>query len=172
MKLYEIIKNNSWLSVQFVLLQLYPDDKKNAVEYERIFNDLQLMEPLFCDISILLNNVHDDFDNSSYVDVSGRHNNPKDNPDEHTDLLGLEFTSWKKWLGMDIDKNALSEFTELEIIAHCLYEMTVISFEEKEIQAELGRLKRTVEEYENMTEEERRKQTTSFDDLLKELDDD
>ena len=73
---------------------------------------------------------------------------------------------------MDIDKNTLQDFTELEIIAHCLYEMTFIDFEEEEIQAEMDKLKDIADEYKNMTEEEKKENTISLDDLLKDLDDD
>lgn len=59
----------------------------------------------------------------------------------------------------------------LEVIVHCLYEMTFISFDQEKIQAELDDLKRTVDEYEKMSPEERKANTTSLDDFLKELDD-
>ena len=48
--------------------------------------------------------------------------------------------------------------------------MTFISFDEGEIQADLDNLKRTVDEYEKMSPEERKANTTSLEDFLKELD--
>jgi len=168
MKLNDLINSNFWLSVKIVLLQLYPNEKKNISAYEQIFNDLKFMEPVAGDISIVLSNEHDDFDKSEYVDVSGRENNPKENSNELTDSLAIEFTPWNEWLGMDIDKDTLQDFTELEIIAHCLYEMTFIGFEEEEIQEKMSNMKREMEDYNNMTEEEKRKSTTSFDDLFDE----
>ena len=172
MKFKDLIRTNFWLSIEMVLLQLYPDEKKNISAYKQIFNDLKFREPVAGDISIVLSNENDDFDNSSYVDVSGRDNNPKENADILTDALAIEFTPWNEWLGMDIDKNTLQDFTELEIIAHCLYEMTFIDFEEEEIQAEMDKLKDIADEYKNMTEEEKKENTISLDDLLKDLDDD
>ena len=167
MKFTDLIKTNVWLSIEIVLLQLYPDEKKNISAYEQIFNDLKFMEPVPDNISIVLSNEKDDFDNSGYVDVSGRDNNPKENTDTLTDALAIEFTPWNEWLGMEIDKDTLHDFTELEIIAHCLYEMTFAGFEEEEIQAEMDKLKGIADEYKNMSDEEK-KNLPSIDDLLDE----
>jgi len=48
--------------------------------------------------------------------------------DEQGRTIGyaIEFTEWKQWLGMDIASVTLKRFLELEIITHCLYEMTFI----------------------------------------------
>jgi hypothetical protein len=69
---------------------------------------------------------------------------------------------------MDIDENTLQDFTELEIIAHCLYEMTFMGFEEEEIQPELDKLKGIADEYKNMSDEEKKENTISLDDLFDE----
>ena len=172
MKFTDLIKTNSWLSIEIVLLQLYADEKKNISAYEQIFNDLQLMEAVACGISIVVSNEQDAFDESEYVNVSGRENNPNEDPNKLTDSLAIEFTPWNEWLGMDIDKATLQDFTELEIIAHCLYEMTFIGFEEEEIQAEMDKLKGIADEYKNMSEEEKKENTKSLDDLLEGLDED
>ena len=150
-----------------MLLQLYPDEKKNILAYEQIFNELKLMESVAGNISIVLSNENDDFDESEYVDVSGRENNPNENPNELTNSLAIEFTPWNEWLGMDIDKDTLHKFTELEIIAHCLYEMTFMGFEE-EIQAEMDKMKDIADEYKNMSDEEKKENTISLDDLFDE----
>ncbi len=168
MKFTDLIKTNSWLSIEMVLLQCYPNEKKNISAYEQIFNDLKLMEAVASDISIVVSNEQDAFDESAYVNVSGRENNPKENPNELTNLLAIEFTPWNEWLGMDIDKNTLQDFTELEIIAHCLYEMTFMGFEEEEIQSEMDKLKGIADEYKNMSEEEKKENTISLDDLFDE----
>ena len=151
-----------------VLIQLYPGEKKSVSAYEQVFNDLKLMEPVAGDVSIVLSNENDDFDNSSYVDVSGRENNPKENPNKLTDSLAIEFTPWNEWLGMDIEKNILQDFTELEIIVHCLYEMTFMGFDEEEIQAEMDKLNSISDEYKNMSDEEKKENTISLDDLFDE----
>ena len=168
MKFKNLIKTNAWLSIEMVLLQLYPDEQKNITAYEKVFKALQLMEPVGCDISIVVSNEQDAFDGLEYVNVSGRENNPKEDPDKLTDSLAIEFTPRNEWLGMDIDENTLQDFTELEIITHCLYEMTFMGFEEAEIQAEIDRLKGIIDAYKNMSKEEKKANTKSPDDLFEE----
>jgi hypothetical protein len=170
MKFDEIIKSNSWLCVGIVFLQLYPGEKKNISGYEVIFNDLKFLKPSDQDISISVSWVDDDPDNEKWVDVSGYNNHPQDNPEDQTNSLALEFTSWDKWLGMDIDQKTLLDFTELEIISHCLYEMTFYGFDQDEIQNEMEEINKSVEEIKNMTEEEKKVKLKSWDDLKKELD--
>ncbi|MCF6349348.1 MAG: hypothetical protein L3J20_13825, partial [Flavobacteriaceae bacterium] len=58
-------------------------------------------------------------------------------------------------------------FSELEIIAHCIYEMTFMGFEEEGIQEELNNLEDSVDEYKNQEEDTKTDNLTSFDDLLK-----
>ncbi len=72
---------------------------------------------------------------------------------------------------MEITENTLKDFTELEILCHSLYEMTFIDFEEESIQDEIKRIHDIKDEYENMSEEEKRKSTRSAEDFLKEFDD-
>lgn len=71
---------------------------------------------------------------------------------------------------MGIDKLTLKEFTELEIIAHCLYELTYAGYDEIEIQEEFDKIKGTQEEYKNLTVEEKKAKTISLDELTKRLD--
>jgi hypothetical protein len=172
MKFQEIIKDAAWLSVELALLKLYPDEKKNISGYEEVFNKLKIMPVNESNISILVSNEIDDFDNTEYVHVSGYYTNPEDNTDEHTMSLAIEFTPWSEWLGMDISPKTLSEFNELEIIAHCLYEMTFVGYEEEDIKAELDKINDLVEEIKNMTEEEKKEKLTSWDDFKKELEED
>ncbi len=60
MKLGEIIKNNNWLSVEMVLLKLYPDEKKNISGYEEVFNKQTLMNspiPLLLNLHLGVNGL-------------------------------------------------------------------------------------------------------------------
>lgn len=54
MKFSEIIKSNSWLSVELVLLQLYPDEKNHISAYEKVFDDLKFLESTDTEISIVI----------------------------------------------------------------------------------------------------------------------
>lgn len=167
--LIALIKNNAWLSIELALLDLYPDEKEKIVGYQKMFNKLQLISPIPTDISIVVKGETDDFDNTKYVDVSGKYKNPKTEEEQFSQAL--EFTPWSEWLAMEIAAESLQNFNELEIIAHCLYEMTFIGFEEEEIQEKIQNIEAEAEKYKNMTEEERKENTISLDELFKDLDD-
>ena len=171
MKVAQIIRNNSWLSVETVFLKLYPDQKGNISAYEDVFNDLKFMEPAETDMSIQLSWEKDEFDGEEYVDVSGYGYNQV-NENGPANSMALEFTPWEEWMGMDVDKQTLRDFTELEIISHCLYEMTFVSFDQKEIQAKMDELKRMADEIDNISEEEKKARFKSWEDLKKELEED
>ncbi|MCS6796219.1 MAG: hypothetical protein NZ516_09690 [Raineya sp.] len=61
----------------------------------------------------------------TYIDVSGRVKNA-----QSIENYGLEFTKWDKWLGMDLASETIENFSDLEIIAYCLYEMTFLGYDE------------------------------------------
>jgi hypothetical protein len=166
MKFDSLIKSYNWLSVKTTLLALYPEQIESINAYEEVFNKLQIMQPKEVAIDIILNQHYDDetFE-PSCVDVSGINLNATE--DDITDRLAIEFCPWNDWLGMGIDKLTLKEFTELEIIAHCLYEMTYAGYDENEIQEEFDKIKDIQEEYKNLTDEEKEMKTISMEELMK-----
>lgn len=169
MKFHELIKSNEWLTIELTFSKLYPDQQGSIENYRLVYEALKFLEPKNSDIDIILN-PYDDDGQPSLVDVYGR--NPHPEPDDINNALALEFTSWDKWLGMGIDTLALKEFSEPEIICHCLNEMTFVGFEQEEIQAEFDKLKSIVDEYKALTPEEKAKQTISLDELKKRISDD
>ena len=68
MKFKELIRSNSWLSVEMIFLQLFPEEKKNISEYEEVFNNLRQLAPIDTDITIKVKDVIDDYDNLEHVD--------------------------------------------------------------------------------------------------------
>ena len=120
MRFYEIIKSNAWLTVELTFLPLYPDQKESVENYRLVYEALKFLQPVETDIEIVLN-PYDDDGQPSVVDVYGINLYP--NPEDITNGVAIEFTSWDKWLGMEISPLALKEFSEPEIICHCLNEM-------------------------------------------------
>lgn len=167
MKFYEIIRSNNWLTVELTFSKLYPDQKESIENYRLVYEALKFLQPVYSDIKIVLYQYFDDDGQPSVVDVSGINPNPE--PDDITSGLAIEFTSWDKWLGMDINSLTLKEFTEQEIICHCLNEMTYAGFDEEDIQAEFSKLKSIVDEYKAMTPKEKAKHTISHDELKKRI---
>ncbi len=168
MKLGEIIKTNHWLSVELTLLKLYPDQDKNISAYKSIYAELQKMEPVDSAIEIVIEQEFDE--ESQEYGIGNVYGIDHSSTNEITNGVALEFTKWNKWLGMKIQEKTIKEFTELQIIAHCLYEMTFVGYTEEEIQDELERIKGIADEYKNLSPDEKKLRTKSLDDLLNELD--
>ena len=160
----QLLQTNSWINISCFFLETYPDAKENMEGYETVFEKLAVMDPEETDMSIVISKEKDG--DEEYIDVSGLYNNPK-NEEEHYSQ-GLEFTSWRQWLGMNISKDNLSNFSELEIIVHCLYEMTYVGFSEEDIQKRISRMEKSSKERESMTEEEQAEINASVEELLKE----
>jgi len=171
-KLYDLIKSNNWLSVEMTLRRLYPDQKSMTDEIRNVFEKLKFLEPEESDMTIVLTEYDSDTDDDSeietYVDVSGR---KKENDNNSlTDSYAIEFVVWKKWLGMDLLTETTNNFNELEIIAHCLYEMTFYGYTEEEIKVQFDTINDSIEEYKNMTEDEKKENTITLDELMKRID--
>lgn len=174
MTLKQILKGYTWLNISLKLIELYPeeDENRNLPRYEVVLEKLRYMIPEVSDIMLNITWQHDELENENYVDVSGKDLNSDHSQPIVTDSCAIEFTPWSQWLGMEISENTLENFSELEIICHSLYEMTFVGFEEESIQNEIKRIHEIREEYDNMSEEEKRKNTRSVEDFFKELEDD
>ena len=170
MKLKALIAGHNWLSIASELTRLYPEEEKQIDAYRDIFEHLRIMEAEPSDITIRLTTIENE--GETYVDVDGYYTDGRVDKRSGSDALALDFTPWQQWLGMEVDQSAFTDFTELEIIAHCLYEMTFVSFDQQEIQSKMEDLERTIDEYKNMPPEERKANITTLEDLFADLDDD
>jgi hypothetical protein len=132
MKFKALIKSNSWLSVAAILLELYPDEMEQLSEYQDVFEKLLFIDAEDSTISICVTQPKYAYDGKTCVNVSGTYEHPKNEEEQFSQAI--EFTAWSEWLGIDISQESLVHFSELEIISHCLYEMTFVGFEEAEIQ--------------------------------------
>jgi len=171
MKLIDLIVSNSWLSIELTILKLYPKREGEIEEFRIVFEKLKYIEPQNNSMKIVLTERDSDpeFDNDSdtYVDVSGENGTINEFGEEIS--YALEFESWKKWLGMNIAKVTLKNFTELEIISHCLHEMTFFGYDESDINEQKLALDRQVDEFNKLTEEAREKLTISHEHVIQKL---
>jgi hypothetical protein len=173
MKLYDLIKSYNWLSVELTLLKLYPDQDKMLDEYRNVYEKLKITQPAdYDELEIILAEYDCDTnfesEKETYVDVSGQKKIP--DPNDITNGYAIEFLEWDKWLGMDLAIETTKNFSDLEIIAHCLYEMTFVDFDEDAIQGQIKTLNDRVEDYKKLTDEEKKQQTISLDELKRRLD--
>jgi hypothetical protein len=168
MKLQHLIKSHNWLSIELTLLNLYPDQIEIISEYRNVFEKIQLLEPVENDMLIVITEYESDTlekteEQIYYVDVSGR--KLINDPTSCSNSYAIEFESWEKWLGMELAPETLENFNELEIVSHCLFEMTFCGYEEEEIQEQFQALNKTVENYNNLSDEEKRMKTHTFEEL-------
>jgi hypothetical protein len=62
----------------------------------------------------------------------------------------LEYTPWGEWLNFIISEETLSQYSELEIITYCMFEMTWSGYDEEIIQGHLAMFE---ERYNEMVED-------------------
>ena len=134
MRFKKLIQNNTWSNISSKFSEIYPETIKNLEGYKVVFEKLVMMQPEEIDMSIVLSQKK--YDNEEYIDVSAQYNNPRNEDEKYP--LGIELTPWRIWLGMDINDETLANFTEREIIIHCIYEMSYFGFFEDDIQ-KIGR---------------------------------
>jgi hypothetical protein len=66
--------------------------------------------------------------------------------DKKEQKYAIEFSPWKKTSNYILDGSTLKFFSSAEIVAHYLWEITYISFDENKIQKELSKLVETVKD--------------------------
>lgn len=171
MTLKELFKKKSWLSVREDLYHWYPDEEPNDHDYEAVFSKLQVMDGTNSDLKIVLRTVTDDtFSEEPYVDVSGKKWESKDgNGTGRYESYAIEFKPWEEWLGMEIDEISLREFTETEILSHCLFEMTFVGFDQKQIQKRYEEMKDLTEEIKAITKGEKEGKLIPWEKIKREL---
>lgn len=124
MTLKELLKKYSTRHIEKKLLELFPEEEdfiKNE-EYLNLIIRLLRIKPTKSNLSIIVEKVNSEFYNG--VDVSGIDKSKEDNV-RH----GLQLTPWDIWLGMEIDKKSFENFSEIEVLAYCLDEMTYFGFD-------------------------------------------
>mgnify|MGYP000861809187 FL=1 len=170
MILKELITGKDFDTIWKRLVELYPDQEDLKETYSEVFDKLQnlTVEKIEDPYEIVIDMIDEKEEHKKLFskeedslteeefnqlgisyDVSGRKSDGV--------KYGIEFVPWEEWLGMGISKETLDTFDENEIIAHVLWEMTFIGYEQEEIQAEFDRLVQLVNEIE---EEYKQKQKT------------
>lgn len=171
MTLQDLILAHHWLSVEQTLVGLYPDQQEAIDEYRVVFEKLAGMEPEAIDMKLVLtaDSGEEDAgtDQRSNVDVLGR--KPVQEEEGIVEQYALEFVPWAQWLGIGVPEEVRENFTDLQIIAHCLYEMTYVSFDEDEIQSRFKAIQDDANAYKNMTTEQKQEQTITLEEFIKQI---
>lgn len=133
MNLYDLVHKHAWEDIQAALVRLYPDHESELDGYRRVFEKLQGLSPVQSPLRLLIQLVYSEHTQEFHIEMKGIGPDQKDGGTGS--LFGLEFTPWEKWLGMELAAKTLEDFSEFDILAHCLYEMTLFGFTQDDIKA-------------------------------------
>lgn len=163
MILKELVDKFDWKVVKQALIDAYPDEKKkNFKGYKLVLETLKLKEPKENDMRIFVTLVEDWYDKGEfYTHVDGKNgrtwfdewkehpewsSKPTPETEGHEISWAIEYTPWDEWLGMKIDPvsfngaNGQKGFSEVQIVAYCLWEMTWAGFTEEKIKKGIDEL--------------------------------
>lgn len=137
----DIVRSSSFRKVRDALLKLYPGQKKNIKGYEHVFQTIKLMRPRYNKEGMVIYIEKVGRGKNAYFSVSGVCTQKK-----IKQPYAIEYTSWSKWLGCEVDKQVLKKMTKEEITAHCLWEMTFAGFTQDKIRQEINMLRKRVKD--------------------------
>lgn len=129
MRLKDLIREHSWLSIEYIILRIYPLEEKNMYYFEELFFKLQELEATQSKMFLSISFVQDTLDKDRFiVRISGKMH--------YEDYMfkdyyySLHQAAYGEWLGMEIDPDTILDFTELEIVAYCIVEMATRGYRE------------------------------------------
>ena len=120
------------------LIKLYPDQKKNIIGYKNCLKELSILSPKLDEMKILIEKNYDKYDKKYYCHVCAI--------DKNNQTWAIEFEPWENWLGMEIDTKTYKKYNKLDVICHCLYEMTFAGFSNKKVKKEKDNLKKLLKD--------------------------
>jgi hypothetical protein len=165
-KLIDLIKANNWPDVSKTLLSLYPDENKNIIGYKKIFSSFMDYDVVISDSLLVIKKTEEGPKEDHYTDVYSL----QYDPDEQRQIdYSITLSAWNELLGTTISDETLNQVPELEIICHCLYNMTFYGFTEKKIQKFRIELEKSANEIENMSPEETEKNRIRSEKFMKKI---
>ncbi|MFA5154727.1 MAG: DUF6557 family protein [Clostridia bacterium] len=132
MTLKELISEFKTKDILKRLIKLYPDQKKSVIGYINVLKELSKLKPKSDKMQILIEKEYDKYDKKSYLHVCAI--------DSKKQTYAIEFEPWNTWLGMEINPQSYKICSELDIICHCLYEMTFVGFSNEKVKQERNNL--------------------------------
>lgn len=132
MKLKEIILKSNWEAVRKALLHLYPSQNRSISGYEIVYKKLRSKPLKESSLTLCCDKDHSSLKGEDQLsDIYGTDGTKRD--DGELEVFSLSLHPWAKWLGSSLSDKTLSNYSNEEIISHCLFEMTFHGFTESEI---------------------------------------
>jgi hypothetical protein len=118
------------------LVELYPDQHKES--YLEAISELKTLKSIKTIMQISVKEYGDVEDKKDYVDVCGIN--------KEANNWALDFMDWREVLSMKITQDSINNFSLLDIVCHCLWEITFNGYSNTEIQAQFKELKDLIDE--------------------------
>lgn len=182
MKLAEIIEKVAWAEMKACLLWNYANAEESMTGYAKVFRELRKLQPTSTSMRIFIRKTfREGLDDEPYTEVVGKNGTLNKeledfkylNKSEDSDYANaeaeyaLEFQPWEEWLGMEVDSATHQKYAYPEILAHCLWEMTFMGFDQDSIREEKQELERRGDELKNMTEKESKEKLIPLEQIKK-----
>jgi hypothetical protein len=148
MKLKELVDQFNDKEILKRLFELYPDQKKSKGGYIKALIELRhkRVRPVKDNMQIVLTRRKEN--KEKWVSVDG------DNGTNQN--WALDFTRWGDWLGMEFDKKTIQrKFPKLDMLVHCLWEMTWEGYSDKQVIYRWGVLAGRVKEMDEQIKKEK-----------------
>ena len=130
MKFHDLIHTHPWEEICAAIVRLYPDHESELEGYYQVFKKLKNLKPSSSKYRLHIELVYSEHAGEFHVEV--KRLAPSDDGSS-TSPFAIEITPWAEWLGMELDEYTLKGFSEFDIAAHCLYEMTFFGFTQEDI---------------------------------------
>lgn len=188
MKFKEMVDRVNWEDVRVVLLRDYYPDKPNTDSmsvYKNVLDEVCSLNPKDCEgMRLYVEFVKEKDD--EYMHVFGKDGKLQkessdfkymgidiNDPIANTEVTyALEMESWEKWLDMNIETTVMAEFSIVEIVAACLYEMTFMGFTQEKIEEKKEDLNKRIKDFKEAKDDpEKMKKFLSWDEVKKKLKD-
>lgn len=129
MRLVDLIEKHDDDSILMRMAMLY-DIAEDREEFRRVLGVLRTIQPVDSEDELYVKLISNECD--GWYDV-GSHDGTRHRNGVPVDYE-LDYLPWNQWLGMKIENSTLFAMQEIEIIAHCLWTMTSISFDPDDLQ--------------------------------------
>ncbi len=155
MILKDLINNHPWDEIKPRLLELYPNEDKNINGYEHTYRVELAKEPIFKKPTLFISIAYIDNvpeEENTYHDVNGISEEDSKKEDAWVQGYAIEYCLFDEWLGFGISEKLLAKYSEIDIICHCLWEMTFVGFDTEEKQAAIDKLEQAIKEVDEAIE--------------------
>jgi len=119
------------------LVELYPGQRSE--HYLQVLEELKTTKPKKTRFTILIMEYGDVRDKRDYISISGI----TKTDEKH---WALDFIDWAEWLSMPIAKKSIEYFSLIDILCHCLWEMTFFGFTSEKVKNKINKLRSDIDE--------------------------